>query len=81
MLEVDWREYLTKERRKCSDRRLWALRNPVAVFYNDKLIGSDVELLKILQKKYYFSTPEMDSFFEHRITSDYENYITKLGVG
>nr|CAD7445905.1 unnamed protein product [Timema bartmani] len=117
MLEVDWREYLTKERRRVcyftgdstlprneggyvtslvivpyqetkeaviclqrSDRRLWALRNPVAVFYNDKLIGSDVELLKILQRKYYFSTPEMDSFFEHRITTDYKNYITKLGL-
>ncbi|CAG2063593.1 unnamed protein product, partial [Timema podura] len=95
MLEVDWREYLTKERRRVcyftgdstlhkeqkrrSNRRLWALRSPVAVFYNDKLIGSDVELLKILQRKYYFSTPEMDSFFEHRITTDYKNYIAKLG--
>ncbi|KAK6628135.1 hypothetical protein RUM44_010618 [Polyplax serrata] len=47
LLDLDWNEKLLKWRQTLG-RGFWCLRRPVAVFFDGKFVGSDIELIKIV---------------------------------
>ncbi|XP_031840177.2 putative inactive peptidyl-prolyl cis-trans isomerase-like 6 [Nomia melanderi] len=64
MFQVDWYEYILERKRKVGGK-MWSLKRTVAVFIDDKFLGSDDELLRYISESYIFSLPVGMEYYEN----------------
>nr|XP_033329097.1 probable inactive peptidyl-prolyl cis-trans isomerase-like 6 [Megalopta genalis] len=63
MFQVDWHEYIKNRKREIGGKT-WSLTQTVAVFINDKFLGSDKEFIHYISESYIFSLPVSSQYYE-----------------
>ncbi|KAK0181497.1 hypothetical protein PV327_003776 [Microctonus hyperodae] len=74
MFQMEWHDYLAKARRDIGGR-MWILNRSVAVFINDKYIGSDIDFLNYVNEIYVICLPINSDFYENLIANDLKRII------
>ncbi|XP_078049049.1 putative inactive peptidyl-prolyl cis-trans isomerase-like 6 isoform X2 [Augochlora pura] len=64
MFQVDWHEYIKNRKREIGNKT-WSLTRTVAVFINDKFLGSDEEFIRYISESYIFSLPISSQYYEN----------------
>ncbi|XP_076633660.1 putative inactive peptidyl-prolyl cis-trans isomerase-like 6 [Colletes latitarsis] len=76
MFQMNWFEYIQKQKRQIGGK-IWSLKQPVAVFINDKFIGCDVDLLHYISEFYTFSLPIGIGYYESLAAERYKQFMEK----
>ncbi|KAK0178141.1 hypothetical protein PV328_002118 [Microctonus aethiopoides] len=74
MFQMEWHDYLANARRDIGGR-MWILNRSVAVFINDKYIGSDIDFINYVNEIYVICLPNNSDFYENLIANDLRRII------
>ncbi|XP_033227501.1 probable inactive peptidyl-prolyl cis-trans isomerase-like 6 [Belonocnema kinseyi] len=77
MFQFDWHEYFYKLQRKIGGRT-WILKRHVAVFLDDKFIGSDVDFYRIISDTYSINLPTNTGYYQNLSSHNYRRFCEKM---